>query len=233
MDPSHPFYALEEAFIRSRAMDAPLNVRMKVIADSVRTLSATFAEAVDVFVDRLQRAGAGESAPGPGDEMPGFVLPDQDGRLLSLEEVLKNGPAVVAFHRGHWCPYCRLNAVALREVQDVVGRDQLVAITPECRKYTSALKAESGAEFPILTDIDNGYALSLNLAIWVDRSMAGLIEAAGWNIPTYQGNESWILPIPATFIVGTDGRIVARYVDPDYRRRMDIDELLAALKAAK
>ncbi len=233
MDPSHPFAALEDAFARSRAMDAPLNERMQVIADAVRTLSATFAEAVDAFIDRLKCAGAGETAPGPGDPMPSFLMPDEKGRLVSLQQILQNGPAVVAFHRGHWCPYCRLNAVALKEVQDQIGPAQLVAVTPEGRKYTTALKAEAGAAFPILTDIDNGYALSMNLAIWVDEAMSRLIAAAGWNIPTYQGNDSWILPIPATFIVGSDGKIVARYVDPDYRRRMEIDDLLAALKVAR
>lgn len=108
-----------------------------------------------------------------------------------------------------------------------------MAITPEGRKYTAALKTESGAEFSILTDVDNGYALSLNLAIWVDEAMSRLIAAAGWNIPIYQGNNSWILPIPATFIVGTDGKVVARYVDPDYRRRMEIEDLLVALKSAR
>jgi peroxiredoxin len=233
MDPSHPFAALEDAFARSRDMDAPLSERLQVIADAVRALSSTFADAVDTFVGRLQRTGAGQAAPGPGDMLPSFLMPDQDGRLVSLEQLLAKGPAVVAFHRGHWCPYCRLNAVALQEIQDEIGPDRVVVITPENRKYTSALRAESGAAFPILTDIDNGYALSINLAIWVDEAMSSLIDAAGWNIPTYQGNDSWILPIPAAFVLDSDGRIVARHVDPDYRQRMDIRELLAAFNAAR
>ena len=104
--------ALEEAFQHCRDMDTSLNQRLQALADAVRTLSPTFAEAVDRLVSRLQQSGAGASAPGPGDPMPPFVLPDESGRLVSLEQLLSKGPAAVVFHRGHWCPYCRISACA-------------------------------------------------------------------------------------------------------------------------
>jgi len=193
-----------------------------------------FAETVDRMVTRLQQTGAGDTAPKLGEPMPPFMLPDDTGRLVDLNQILSRGPVAISFNRGHWCPYCRINALALSEVQEQVREAgaQIVAITPERRRFTAALKNEANAPFPILTDMDNGYALSLNLAIWVGAEMETLIAGAGWDVPSYQGNSTWMLPIPATFVVGTDGRIVARNVDPDYRRRMDIDELLAALKAA-
>jgi peroxiredoxin len=165
--------------------------------------------------------------------MPPFVLPDDNSRLVTLDELLQKGPLAISFNRGHWCAYCRLNAQALTEVQNTVAGEgrRLVAIVPEKRRFTAALKAEAEASFPILTDIDNGYALSLNLAIWVGAEMEELIADAGWDVPTYQGNEAWLLPIPATFVVGTDGTIKARYLDPDYRRRMEVADLLEALRA--
>lgn len=226
--------ALEEAVQQAREMDAPLNERLTVIADAVRSLSTMFAETVDRMVTRLQQTGAGDTAPKLGEPMPPFMLPDDTGRLVDLNQILSRGPVAISFNRGHWCPYCRINALALSEVQEQVREAgaQIVAITPERRRFTAALKNEANAPFPILTDMDNGYALSLNLAIWVGAEMETLIAGAGWDVPSYQGNSTWMLPIPATFVVGTDGRIVARNVDPDYRRRMDIDELLAALKAA-
>jgi len=230
---AHPFAALELAFERSRALDAPLNVRMQVIAEAVRDLSAEFADAVDTFVTRLKLANAGATAPLPGEAMPNFLLPDEEGRLVGLSELLGFGPLVIAFHRGHWCPYCRLNAFALARIEPELAPAKLVAITPELQKHARALKAEAGARFPILSDMDNSYALSLNLAIWVDDQMASLIDAAGWNIPTYNGASNWVLPIPATFVVGSDGVIVARDIDPDYRRRMDLDELRAAVRRAR
>jgi peroxiredoxin len=224
--------ALEDAVEQARTLEAPLNERLTLIADTVRGLSTVFAEAVDRMVERLQQSGAGETAPAPGEIMPGFVLPDETGRLVALDQMLGRGPVAISFNRGHWCPYCRINVVALTEVQEKVSAMgcQVVAITPERQRFTSALQSDARAPFPVLTDMDNGYALSLNLAIWVGDEMKTMIAGAGWDVPSYQGNPSWMLPIPATFVVGTDGRIVARYVDPDYRRRMDIDRLLAALK---
>ncbi|RWM26185.1 MAG: AhpC/TSA family protein [Mesorhizobium sp.] len=215
-------------------LDAPLNERLAVVAAAVRRLNSEFADAVDRLVDRLEKQGAGAMAPVAGEVMPGFLLPDDEGKLVSLAEILAKGPAVVAFQRGHWCPYCRLNAIGIVEVQRQIAElgGQVVVIMPERRKFAKAMKAAVGAQFPFLIDMDNGYALSLNLAIWVGAEMERLM-GVGFDLPSYQGNSSWFLPIPATFIVGTDGIITDRFVDPDYRRRMDIDELIAALRRAR
>ena len=225
---------LDEAFEHCRGMDASLNERLNAFADAVRKIDASFAEAVDRLVARLQEKGAGSGAPEPGDPMPGFMLPDDQGHLVSLEQLLERGPVALAFHRGHWCPYCRLNTNALVEVQEKARADggQIAAILPERRQFATALRSEANVPFPILLDMDNGYAMSLNLAIWVGEEMKQMIAAAGWDIPAYQGNETWMLPIPATFVVGTDGRVAARFVDPDYRRRMAVEDMLDALKSA-
>jgi peroxiredoxin len=235
MTPKQLAGAIEEVFQQARDMDAPLGVRLKFVADAVRSLSPSFADAVDRLVVRLQQAGAGASAPDVGDPMPPFVLPDDAGHLVSLDELLNKGPAAVVFHRGHWCPYCRINTVALANVHEVLQGEggQIIAIMPEGRQFSAKLKSETQASFPILTDVDNGYALSLNLAIWVGEEMKQLMAAAGRDLPAYQGNEAWLLPIPATFVVGTDGLIKARFVDPDYRQRMAIDDMLKALRSAR
>lgn len=224
--------ALEEAFLDAREMDAPLNERLDAVAAAVRALSPAFAETVDALINRLQMAAAGASAPAIGEAMPPFVLPDVTRQLVSLPALLAKGPTAVAFHRGHWCPYCRLNAAALSQVQGEIkdAGGQIVVITPDRQKFASMLKSESGGPFPVLTDIDNGYALSLNLAIWCGEAMSAMIAKAGWDIPTYQGNATWMLPIPATFVIGTDGIITARYIDPDYRKRMAVEDLIEAFK---
>jgi hypothetical protein len=94
-------------------------------------------------------------------------------------------------------------------------------------------KSEGGVRYPVLTDIDNGYALSLNLAIWVGDEMQQILESGGRRVPQYQGNQTWVLPIPAIFVVAQDGLITARFVDPDYRNRMIVKDLLAALRNAR
>ena len=215
--------------------EGPLNDRLAAIAERTRKSHPDFAAAIERLITRLRDAGAGTAAPGVGEIMPPFMLPDERGRLFTLDELLQKGPIAVCFHRGHWCPFCKMNMLALarahREIDAV--RDHLVAITPERWRFASALKQQAGAEFPVLTDMDNGYALSLNIAIWLGPEMEGFMSERGHKLHLYQGNPSWVVPIPATFVVGTDGVITARYMNPDYRQRMSIDDLAAALKQAQ
>jgi peroxiredoxin len=77
----------------------------------------------------------------------------------------------------------------------------------------------------VLTDIDNGYALSLNLAIWVGDEMQKILESGGRQLSDYQGNNAWVLPIPATFVIARDGTITARFIDPDFRKRVAVKDL--------
>lgn len=230
--PKHELVAaLEEKTAAAMASSKPLAERLKMVADEVRSRSPQFADAVDAFVGRLAAAEAGAGAPAVGATMPDFLLPERTGRLVSLAALRAEGPVIVAFLRGHWCPYCRITAGALAEINDRARRSgaRIVAITPESPDYAAQLDADTKSAFPILVDHDNGYALSCNLAIWVDESMAGLIDGAGWNVARYQGNDAWVLPIPAIFLLDRDGRVVFSHVNPDYRLRADIDSLLAAL----
>jgi peroxiredoxin len=227
--------ALEEAFIRARDLDASLPERLQAFADAVRQLGPHFQDAVDRLVARLRQTEAGESAPKPGEPMPSFVLPDETGHLVTLEELLSKGPLAITFNRGHWCPYCRINTRTHAEAQSEIAAEggQIAAIMPDQQHFTAGLKAESEAPFPILTDMDNGYAMSLNLAFWVGAEMQELMTWAGWDVTRSQGSDTWLLPIPATFVVGSDGKVKARFLDPDYRKRMAVEDLIAALKSAR
>jgi peroxiredoxin len=223
---------LEAAFQAARDMDVPLSLQLDYVANAVRSLSEEFASGVDNLVARLHSAEAGEDAPRVGEKMPPFTLPDDKGRFVSLGEELEKGPVAVIFNRGHWCPYCRLNTHALGKAQHRLGdKGEIVAITPERSKFSSLMKNEANAPFPVLTDLDNGYALSLNLAFWVGDEMKGLMTLGGFVPNEGQGNDAWFLPIPATFVVGQDGRVKARYIDPDYRKRMAIEDLISTLRS--
>ena len=225
---------LDEAFVQCRDMDASLSERLQAFADAVRRYGPQFQDAVDRLVERLKQHDVGENAPKPGDKMPDFILPDDKGQLVSLDSLLQKSPVAVTFHRGHWCPYCRINTRALAEAQNQIAAEggQVAAIIPDREHFTAGLKAKSDAEFPILTDFDNGYALSLNLAFWVGQEMQEMMTGAGWDVSRSQGSDTWLLPVPATFVVASDGTVKARFIDPDYRKRMTIEDLLSALRAA-
>lgn len=225
---------LDMAFREARRPDIPLNERLEAYSRVLREHFPQYGDALDRLVSRLARTDAGTGAPNVGDAMPAFLLPDDQGRLVSLADLLDSGPVAVTFHRGHWCPFCRIHATALADAQ----RDakafggQIVVITPELESYARRHKADAAADFRILSDISNGYALALNLAIWVGDEMDKVLSEGGRDIASYQGTDGWLVPIPATFVVGRDQTVKARFVDPDYRRRMETDDLVAALRAA-
>jgi len=223
---------LRRAFEQARELDGPMAERLDVFADATRKLHPSTAAIIDRLVARLRQHEAGEYAPKPGDVMPTFVLPDENGKLVSLKDLLARGPAVVTFHRGHWCPYCRISISTLVKAQpriEALGA-HMVAIVPDREQFTAEMREDCNVNFPILSDMDNGYAMSLNLAIWVGSEMQEYMTKIGRMLPQYQGNESWTLPIPATFVIGKDGRIKSRFVDPDYRTRMAIEDLTDTLK---
>jgi len=223
---------LRQAFLRCRDMAGTLGEKLRAYAEAGHKIFPAYGAAVDRLVARINENGGGENAPRPGETMPAFLLPDETGRLVSLAWLLAKGPLAVMFFRGHWCPYCRLNVRAVAQATDrirAVG-GQVVAIVPETQVFAAKFKAEDAVPFPVLTDLDNGYALSLNLAIWLGAEIQKLLSYQ--DMASFHGNDGWVLPIPATFVVGRDGLVKARFVDPDFRKRMEVDDLVTALEDA-
>ncbi len=222
---------LERCTTRCRNMDAPLAVRLQAFAEDVASISPEFTEIVERMISRLRAAEVGENAPHRGELMPPFLLPDQDSRLLSLDDLLAEGAVVLSFNRGGWCPYCRINADALAQLAPLVAARgaRIVAITPDIAEFNADLRADAKADFPILTDLDNGYALEVNVAFKVPEEKRIAMTTAGWDISRSQASDAWILPVPATFVIGRDGIVLERFVDPDYRKRATHEAVLAAL----
>ena len=131
---------LKQAFLRCRDMDGSLREQLEAYAAAGREIFPAYGEAVDRLVLRLSENGGGENAPRPGEAMPPFVLPDETGRLVSLNSLIERGPVAVMFYRGHWCPYCRLNVRAVIQAQGRITAlgAQTVAIMPETQAYASS-----------------------------------------------------------------------------------------------
>ena len=225
--------SMQDVFEHCRNMDASLTERLAILADAVRSIQPSYTEAVDRLVARLQRTNAGMNSPNIGEVMPPFLLTDENGYLVSLQELLSRGPIAVTFHRGHWCSFCRINISALAKAHSEIAREggQIVAIVPERQEFAFEFKNNAKADFPVLTDMDNGYAMSLGLAFSLSEELKVMLANTAGDLATFQGNDLWALPIPATFVINRDSKIVARFVDPDFRKRMAVAELLAALRS--
>jgi len=221
---------LDQAFKRICSMEAPLGERLEAFSVAVREHALPFAEAYDELVARIRSGEAGEAAPKPGELILPFALPDGAGRIHRLDEMLAKGPVVLSFNRGHWCEYCLIELQALKQALGEIAASgaHVVSIMPEGGEIIAKVAADNS--FLVLEDENNGYALALNLVIWLGDRVRELYLLHELRVDQYQRNDGWFVPIPATFVIGTDGIVAARFVDPDFRRRMEIDDILAALK---
>ena len=192
-------------------------------------------EAYDRMVERLRRNGAGANAPQPGDVLPAFGLTDAQGRFVTSAELLADGPLVLSFYRGSWCSYCETELTALRDSHEaIVARGGRVAVVSgEIGGRGAAATRDHGLPFDVLCDVDLGVALTFGLVFPVPVDVREIYEYLGYDLARINGNPSWFLPIPATFVIAPGGRIVSAFVEPDFRYRMDPAEILASLEALR
>lgn len=225
---------LNEAFAEICRMDGPLAERLEAYANKLRELNFPFAEAYDTLVARLVAGEVGTTAPRRGEPMPPFVLPAKSGQLIGLEDLTARGPVVVCFNRGHWCPFCKIQLRAIANYHEAIRAygAEVVSIMPDRQQYLGELRADTFERLIILSDMDNSYALSLGLVMSLGERLRELMRGRGYHLDSYHGNDGWFVPVPATFVVGRDGLVVARFVDPDFRRRMEINDIIEALKTA-
>ena len=206
------------------------------LADYERRLTQNYPDLWAAYlnlIDRMERTDTGKESPSNGDILPPFLLPDDHGNLVHSADFLAKGPLVISLNRGHWCGFCRHELQALEEISDQVSAlgGSIAAISPETRTYANKVRDRCKLKFPILCDIDNGYALSLGLAVWLGEELKSVYPSIGIDIELFQRSQGWMVPIPATYVVGADGRIIASSVNSDFRKRMNPDDILAALRS--
>ncbi len=224
--------SLSEAFHEADALKAPLGARLDFYLGESRQLLPDLEATYDQLVERIRANGADAHVPAVGERLPDFVMTDSDGHVVELESLLDNGPLVISFNRGPWCDYCGLELRALaRAYPDIVAAGgDIVSIVPETGKYAQSLRKVRDLPFRVLTDLDLAYALTLGLVFWVGDKIKQIYQGFGIDLEQFQGNGGWFLPIPATVVVGQDGRVRARLVDPDFRHRMAIEAVLSAIR---
>lgn len=179
----------------------------------------------------LIASGQAERALRAGDKAPVFTLTDPDGTLVSSTELLEKGPLVISFYRGVWCPYCNMELQALEEAlpEFQAAGASLVAISPQTPVNSRKSVRQNKLSFAILSDARNDVAAAFGLRFALPDYLVELYKALKNDLPAVNGDPSWTLPMPARYVVGQDGTILYSEVNPDYTRRPEPADMLAAL----
>lgn len=182
----------------------------------------------------LIASGAAGRALKAGDRAPAFTLHDPDGKPVSSAELLAQGPLVVSFYRGVWCPYCNMELQALQAALPdfEASGAKLVAISPQTAVNSRKSVRQNALGFPILSDTHNDVAASFGLRFELPDYLVELYKALKNDLPSFNGDPSWTLPMPGRFVIGQDGIILYAEVNPDYTRRPEPEDMLPALRRA-
>jgi peroxiredoxin len=202
-------------------------------AEFLRTAPAGRAALYEVKIEELRASFALESAAGVGALAPDFRLPDAKGTPVSLTDLLRRGPVVVTFYRGGWCPYCNIQ---LRAYQAALPRiaalgAQLVAISPQLPEHSLSTARADELTFVVLSDVGNVAARRFGLVYALPEELRAALRSNNKELPGINGDESWELPVPATYVIAQDGRIILAYIEVDYRKRLGPEAVLDALRS--
>lgn len=184
------------------------------------------------LVDWLRKTDVASRALRVGDVAPDFLLPDAHGRLHSSEHLRCEGPLVVSFYRGGWCPFCNaeLRALQAAKAQFDGLKANLVVLSPETRDLPRQLKRQLNLDLTMLADVDHGVAISYGLLFRVPEKTKAHYAVLGYDFGHRHGSTEWMLPIPATYVIGQDGVVKSAFVEPDFTIRPEPSDILATVR---
>lgn len=172
-------------------------------------------------------------AVGTGDDVPDFSLTDARGNSVSLHKLLVSGPVVVTFYRGGWCPYCNFQLRAYEAIlpQVIALGARLLAISPQLPDGSLSTAETNALTFDVLSDVGNIVAHRFGLVYTLQDEVRAALRSNNKALPAINGDESWALPVPATYVIAPDGRVSLAHVEVDYRKRLEPDAIVASLKS--
>jgi peroxiredoxin len=182
----------------------------------------------------LIESGAAQRAKKAGDVAPSFSLKDPEGNAVSSTDLLKRGPLVLSFYRGVWCPYCNMELQALEAAKPEFDKynASLVAISPQTAPNSRKSVRQNKLSFPILSDVKGKVGAAFGLRFNLPDYLVELYKQLKNDLPTFNDDPSWTLPMPARYIIGQNGVILYSEVNPDYTRRPEPEDMIPVLQLA-
>lgn len=205
----------------------PLQDQLDEITANTRKLVQTERMAVgERAVEELFATGIEDRILPVGAMAPEFVLKDSSGKLVRSADLLAVGPLVIKFFRGRWCPYCMTELEAWRDLYGRIreGGALMVAIGPQIQRQSDFMVGQHGLPFPVLTDANLEVAEKFGLVYTVPEYHRAYYLSILVNIPFMNGEQSWRLPLPATYVIGQDGKVVYAEAHADFRVRPEPED---------
>ncbi|MEQ8961908.1 MAG: peroxiredoxin-like family protein [Coleofasciculus sp. C2-GNP5-27] len=210
-----------------------LTQELKNLRQQLRANHAEDTKAVmDQATQDLANSGLVDRSLKVGDKAPNFRLPNAVGKTVELQDLLSRNPVVISFYRGSWCPYCNLELRTLQqslpEIKELGAT--LVAISPQTPDNSLSTVEKNDLEFQVLSDVGNQVAKEFGLVFVLPEELRSIYQDFGIDLPAHNGEDTFELPIPATYVIAQDGTIIHAFVEVDYTKRLDPAEIIAALK---
>lgn len=203
--------------------------------DTLRLLPPEISAKLAAENEKLLSGFLEKKAINKGASVPDVFFRDNNLENVYLSELLKDHNLVLSFFRGTWCPYCSLELIHLAGISDEVRKRgaRLVAVSPELHRFSRETIIKNNINFPVYTDLGNIAAAKFGLVFDLPPGYREIYKAVNIHLNTLNGENSWSLPMPATFIISKEGIIASRYVNADYTRRMDTEDILEQLDLLK
>ncbi|UGY21907.1 peroxiredoxin-like family protein [Bradyrhizobium septentrionale] len=182
----------------------------------------------------LIASGAAQRAKRAGDVAPTFSLRDPDGNFVNSADLLQRGPLVLSFYRGVWCPYCNMELQALEAAKPAFDKygASLVAISPQTAPNSRKSVRQNKLSFPILSDVKGEVSEAFGLRFHLPDYLVALYMQLKNDLPTFNDDPSWTLPMPGRYVIGQNGVILYSEVNPDYTSRPEPEDMIPVLQQA-
>jgi peroxiredoxin len=201
-------------------------------AAKAERVPAAVLETMTAATCQLEGLGIVDRSLKTGDRIPDFTLPNHLGRQRRISELLAGSVVVLNFYRGGWCPYCNMELHSLQQALPDIRASgaELVAISPELPNKALDTQARHELDFEVLSDTGNRVSELFGLTFELPQQLRPIYSGLGIDIPAFNGDDSFVLPVPASYVVDSNGVIRYHFVNVDYTRRLEPDDLLQVLR---